>query len=110
MSASADDCGQGAVRALPALVAIHGVVPATHRGDALAGQLREVLDRRVRGDVPSVRERMDPRLLRRETKQRTQVVDVRVNPAVGDETQQVDALPTIERRAKRLVLEERPVL
>ena len=52
---------------------------------------------------------MDPRLLGREAKQRTQVVDVRVNPAVGDKPQQVDVLAAFECRTESLVLEERAV-
>ena len=38
--------------------------------------------------------------------QRAQVVDVRVDAAVRDEAEQVDALAALERRAQRRVLEE----
>ena len=64
----------------------------------------------MRGDVPPIGKRVDPRLLGREAKQRAQVVDVRVHPAVGDEPQQMDALAALEGCEERAVLEERPVL
>ena len=65
----------------------------------------------MRRDVAAVRERVDPGLLGREAEQRPQVVDVRVDAAVGDEPEQVDAVAALERRAEeRRVLEERAVL
>ncbi len=103
---SSDYRVERSLRAIPALVAIHRVVPAADGRDALGGQFREILDGGVRRNVPSVGERMDPRLLGREAKQRAQMVDVRVHPAVGDEPQQVDVLATLEGRTKDLVLEE----
>ena len=48
MADSAHDRVERPLRALPALVAIHRVVAAADGGDALGGQLREILDARVR--------------------------------------------------------------
>jgi hypothetical protein len=77
-----DDRPERTLGAIPALVAIHRVVPARDRGDALDRQLGEVVHRRVRGDVAPVGERMDPRLLGREAEQGLEMVDVRVHAAV----------------------------
>src|SRR5262249_44697391 len=56
--------------------------------------------------VASVRERVDPRLLGCEAKQRLDVVDVRVHAAVRHEAEKVDALAALERGDERRVLEE----
>ena len=58
------------VGAIPAPVAVHRVVAAGDRGDAVGGQLGEVAHRRVRRNVSAVGERVDPGLLRREGQQR----------------------------------------
>ena len=97
-------------RCAPSGVAVHRVVAAADGGDAIGGQLGEILDRGVRRDVPSVGERVNPRLLGREAKQCAQVVDVRVDAPVRDEPQQMDALAALEGRTESLVLEERAVL
>ena len=74
------------------------------------GQLGEVVDGGVRRDVAAVRERVDPGLLGREAQQRLQMLDVRVDAAVGDQAEQVDVLAALERADERGVLEERAVL
>ena len=111
--------GVRAIRALPALVAVHRVVAAADGCNSLDGKLGEVSHGRVRRDVPPVREGVDPRALGHplalgELEQRAQVVDVRVDAAVRDEPQQMDVGAALgrapERRDERLVLEERPVL
>ncbi len=84
---SINDRVERALRALPTTVAIHGVVAAADGGDAFGRQLGQVVDRGVRGDITSVRERMDPGFLGREAQQRAQVVDVGVDAAVGDEAE-----------------------
>jgi hypothetical protein len=115
---SVDDGVVREFRAVPALVAVHRVVAAGDGGDLVGRQLGQVVDRRVRGDVPSIGEGMDERaLLRplavRQLEQRAQVVDVRVNAAVGDEAEQVDVRPpllgALESADERRVLEERAV-
>ena len=63
----------------------------------------------MRRDVTSVGEGMQPRLLGREPKQRLDVLDVRVDAAVGDEAEQMHPLAALERRSQHGVLEERPV-
>jgi hypothetical protein len=49
---------------------------------------------------------VDPRLFGREPEQGAQVVDVRVDAAVGDETEQVDSLAALEGAQERGVLEQ----
>ncbi len=70
----------------------------------------------MRRDVATVGEGVDERALRhplasRELEQSTQVLDVRVNAAVGDESEQMDVpgalTRPLERATERLVLEER---
>ena len=100
------DRAERTLGAIPALVAIHRVVAARHGGDAIDRQLGQVVHRRVRRDVPAVGEGMNPRLVRREPQQRLEVIDVRVHAAVRDETEQMDALATLERATHSLVLEE----
>ena len=72
----------------------------------------------VRRDVASVREGVDPRVLRhpltrRQVEQRAQVIDVRVDAAVGDEAEEMNVGATLaspsERGHERLVREERAV-
>src|SRR5258705_8290010 len=53
---------------------------------------------------------MDPRLLRREAKQRLDVLDVRMDAAVRNEPHQVNARPSVEGTAQHRILEERAVL
>ena len=106
----ADDGVERALGAIPALVAVHRVVPPRDRRDPLLGQLGEVVDRGMRRDVAAVGERVDPRLLGRKPEQRAQVVDVRVHAPVRHEPEQVDIPPALERLAQHLVLEQRPVL
>src|SRR5262249_51903586 len=77
-----DDRVERALRTLPALVTVHGVVPAGDGADAVGRQLGEVVDGRVRRHVATVRERVDPGLLRRELQQRLHVVEVGVDAAV----------------------------
>src|SRR5205814_6625732 len=78
--------------------------------DAILRQLCEILDRGMRRDVASVRERMDPRLLRRELQKRAEVVEVRVHSAVRNEAEQMRPLATLERGDECGVLEERAIL
>ncbi len=106
------DRGEREVGALPALVAVHRVVPARHGRDPVGRKLGEVVHGRGRRDVATVGERVDPGLLRLalaagELEQRPQVVDVGVDAAVRDEAHQVDIGAAAERRDERLVLEER---
>ena len=110
LARSVDDRVERALRALPALVAVHRVVAAGDRGDAVGRELGEVVDGRVRRDVAPVGERVDPRLLRREAEQRFDVVDVRVHTAVRDEAEQMRAVTAFERGREHGVLEERAVL
>ena len=95
--AAGDDGFEGPVGSVPVLVSVHRVVAARDGGDSIGRQLGEIVDGRGRRDVPAVRERMDPRLLGREAQQRLQVVDVRVDAAVGDEPEQMDVLTSLER-------------
>ena len=113
-----EDGVESQLRPLPAVVPVHRVVAPGDRGDAGVGQPGQVSHGRGRRHVPPVRERMDPRPLRhalalRELEQRAQVVDVRMDAAVGDEAEQVHVSAplarTAERRDERLVLEERAV-
>ena len=76
------DRPQRALGALPALVPVHRVVPADHGGDAVYGQLRQVVHRRVRRHVAPVGEGVDPGLLGRERQQGLEVVDVGMDAAV----------------------------
>src|SRR5207247_5353225 len=55
-----DDRVEGALGPLPALVAIHGVVPAGNGRDPALRELGEIVDGRVRRDVSTVGERVDP--------------------------------------------------
>src|SRR3954471_3699009 len=105
-----DDRVERELRTLPALVAVHRVVATGNGRDAVGGQLGEVAHGRMRGDVASIRERVDPRLLRRECEQRLDVVDVRVHTAVRDEAEQMRAVAAFECRPEHGVLEERAVL
>ena len=107
------------LRPLPPLVAVHRVVAPGHRCDAVGRQRREVGDRRLGRDVPPVGERVHPRPVAHplplgELEQRPQVVDVRVDAAVGDEPEQVHLAGAgagpAEEVEQHLVLEERAVL
>ena len=93
-----DDRVERELRTLPALVAVHRVVATGNGRDAIDGQLGEVAHGRMRGDVASIRERVDPRLLRRECEQRLDVVHVRVHTAVRDEAEQMCAVASFECR------------
>ena len=88
------------------LVAIHRVVAPADRRDPFDRQERQVVCGGVRRDVPAVRERMDPGLVRREAQQRLEVIDVRVDAAVRDEPEQVDALTAGKGVLEDRVLEE----
>jgi hypothetical protein len=103
------DGAQRPLGAVPAVVAVHRVVAAGHGRNPVDGQLGEVVNRRGRGHVAAVGERVDPRLLRREGQQRLEVVDVRVHTSVRHQAEQVDALPALEGGAQGLVLEQRAV-
>ncbi len=116
---STHDRRERAVGALPAAVAIHRVVAAADRGDPSHGKLREIARRRRGRDVTPVGERMDPRALGHaldlgHREERTEVVDVGVNAAVGDEPEEMQVAATLarasERREQRLVPRERAVL
>ncbi len=61
-------------------------------------------------DVAAVGERVDPGLLGSEAEERSQVLDVRVDAAVGDESEQVHVPTALERRAEDRALVEGPVL
>ena len=99
---------KGAIGPLPARVSIHRVVAAANRGDLRDGELREVPLGRGRRDVPAVGERVEPGprghvLAFGEVQEGPHVVDVRVNPAVGDKSEQVNvrvALPGPRRKAE----------
>ena len=115
---SLQDRRERPVGPLPALVAVHPVVAAGDGGDAgaLGDQLRQVAARRGRRDVAPVGERVDEGALGHplapcQLEQRPQVVDVRVDAAVGDEPEQVDVAAALPRPAKRArerrALEER---
>ena len=106
---AAGDCAEGALDSLPALVAIHRVVAADDRRQAVERKLCEVGGRARRRDVAAVGERVQPRLVRCEAEERAHVVDVRVDAAVRDEPEQVHAAAALEGRAQRGVLEERAV-
>jgi len=87
-----DDCVEGSLRPLPALVSVHGVVAARDGGDLLLRQLGEIVDGRVRRDVSAVGEGVDERALLhalppRQLEERPQVVDVRMDAAVGDQAE-----------------------
>ena len=112
-----DDGRERAIRAIPALVAVHRVVTAADRRDPLGREPRQVVRGGVRRDVATVGERVDPRvpvhaLPLGEREQRTQMVDVRVDSARGDEPEQVDVAAVVARALHRgdegRVLEERP--
>ena len=105
-----DDGLEGLVRSVPTLVAVHRVVAARDGGDPVGRQLGEVVDGRGRRDVAAVGERVDPRLLGSEAEQGFQVVDVRMDAAVGDEPEQVRALAALEGADEGGDLEEGPVL
>ena len=77
-----DDGAERAFGAIPAVVAVHRVVAARDGRDAVGRQLGEIVHCRMRRDVTSVGERMDPRLLRRDPQQGAEMIDVRVNAAV----------------------------
>ena len=97
------------LRPVVAVVAVHRPVAAGDRRDPVLRQRREVLERRVRRDVAPVGERVDPGVLGRELEERAEVVDVRVDAALRDEPDQVNAPAARERRLQRLVLAERAV-
>ena len=101
---------KGAIRPVPALVAVHRVVAAGDGGDPVGGQLGEIVHGGVRRDVPAVGEGVDPGLLGREAEQGSQVVDVRVDTAVGDEAEQVHLVAALECRDERRILEEGAIL
>src|SRR5205085_9123617 len=94
------------IGSVPALVSVHGVVATAHRRYALHGQLGQVVKGGVRRYVTPVRKRVDPRLLRSEAKQRLHVLDVRMDAAVGDQSEQMHVLAALERRDERRVLVE----
>jgi hypothetical protein len=98
---------QRRLRALGAAVAVHRVVAADHRADASGPRvdLRQVLRAAVRRGVTAVGERVDDNVLAlgAQLQQRAEVLERRVHPAVGDETDQVHALEALERRADRRV-------
>ena len=113
------DRGERPVGSLPALVAIHRVVPADDRRDPVGRERAEVGRGRFGRDVAAVGERVDPRCLPQplpagEDEQRAKVVDVRVDSAVRDEPEEVHGAGSLLRAAKRppkrLVLEDRAVL
>ena len=115
----AEDRRERPVRPLPALVAVHRVVAADDRRDAVGGQRREVGHRRLGRDVAPVGEGVDPRpvlhpLALGEREQRPEVVDVRVHAALRDEAEQVHRAAALagatEGADERLVRHERPVL
>ena len=107
---SCGDRVERTLRALPALVAVHRVVATDDRRDPVAGQLGKIVDGRGRRNVAAVRERVDPRSLRRDPQQRQEMVDVRVHAAVRDEAEQVDAPAAGERRLDRREPGQRAVL
>src|ERR1700761_4133271 len=95
-----DESAVGALDALPAIVAIHGVVAAGHGGD-LAAELaellfepRDVVDAAVGRRVAAVHETVDENFFNfgfaREFEKREEVVDVRVHAAVADEAHEVE--------------------
>jgi len=92
---------EGAICPFPALVAIHGVVAATDGGDAVCGQLGQVISGRVRRHVAPVGKRVDPGFLGREAEQRLQVIDMRVDAAVRNEPEQMDVTPTLAWASER---------
>ena len=80
------------------------------RRDPVDRERRDVAERRMRGDVAAVGKGVDPGLLGREPEQCPKVADVRVDAALRDEAEQVDAAAASEGRAQGRVLEERPDL
>jgi hypothetical protein len=96
--------------ALPTPVTVHRVVATGDGRDPVTWELDKIVDRRVRRDISAVREGVDPRLLRREAQERTEVVDVRVHTAVGYETEEMDPLAALERAEERRVRKERAIL
>ena len=128
------DCGDGvrggpafaesdhvdrAIRPFPALIAVHRVVAAADGRDPVGWKLGEVPDSSMRRHVAAVGERMDPRpllhaLTFRQLQQRAQVIDVRVDAAVGDEADEVHVATarrgTVKCPEEGVVLEERAVL
>ena len=115
----------GAGDALPAVVAVHRVIPADHRRDAadadpvhLGFQLREKIHARGRGHVAAVHEAVDvhllePRILR-QPQQAVKVGVVAVHAAVRAEAHQVQRgvvlFAVLHRRQQSGVLKEVPVL
>ena len=109
------------LRAVPALVAVHGEVAADDGADASRAGLRarrldprQRLRARRRRRVAPVGERVDDEVgdvaLRREPDQRLEVLLGGVHAAARDEPDQVHALGGAQRGDQRLVLAQRPVL
>ena len=107
---AAHDGGVRALGSLPALVAVHRPVAPGHGRDPSDRELGEVVGGRVGRDVAPVGEGVDPCLLGREAEERLHVVDVRVDAAVRDETEEVNTIAPLEGAAERVILEEGAVL
>src|SRR5207244_10789060 len=96
--------------AIPALFAVHRVIAAAHGGDAVDGQLGEVVHGRVWRDVTPVDEGVDPGLLGRKSQQRLEMVDVRMDAAARDDAEQMYGLASLEGAAQRIVRAQLPAL
>ena len=102
LALAVEDRGDCPLGALGPIVAVHGVVAPDHRRDAIRRELREIGGGGVRGDVATVRERMDPRTLRHrlapsELEQGEQMLDVGVDAARRDEPEQMDGSSPLPR-------------
>ena len=107
LALAGEDRRQRALGALPTLVAVHRVVAAADRDDPrpFGDQLGEVTARRRRRHVAPVGEGVDVRPLGHvlpacQLEERPQLVDVRVDAAVGDEAEQVDVAAALSGPAE----------